>query len=350
MRYYASAFLRWSEVVAEHIHFLQRMRDFYEIFPYPNRNVLLEPDVRGALLAHAGFAHSLASSQELCEQIVDSVTLNCSPKENTKYIIKLNTLTQKDFRILSVGCGTDEPLLLRKLHPTADLTAIDLSARSVRRAKIKVFLFRLKSLLRFKLLPSVQWVIGDAARFLENNTGETFDHIQCFGVLHHQSDARRLFANMASALKERGTLRLMIYSHKGRRLERRIQKRNTLDWSVKPRFFALRLRLLNFKLFFWQLVNFLFPFMKGHLRFRYLGLNRAMVADAFMHPSDPGLPLANVLAWSKELGLRLVYCEAKTDDGWVRAVKSADVHAQDIAARDEREGLLSNFTCILQKS
>lgn len=342
---------------ARHEGQLEKMRDFYELFPYPGRLFLFEPDVTGSVLTHAGFSAALANRNfGLCGKLVEKHHASRGRARFEEDVFR--TLESKfgaDKRILSVGCGTDEPLLLKKLHPQNEIVAIDLSQKSLRRARLKLFLFGLRSL-PSRLVSKSVWanvalLCGDAAKILASRAIGKFDHIQCFGVLHHQPKPEVLFAQMAAALNTGGTLRLMIYSCKGRRLERRIQKRFEKLWDYRTSFserFAIR--KLHFKLFLWQILNFIFPFSQRHARFRYLGVSGVSVADALLHPSDPGLSISSVVEWAHKYGFKFIYCEAKTnDEGWVRKLVNVEHAVQRLSRLDADEGLLSNFTCILKK-
>lgn len=331
---------------------LAKMREFYELFPYPNRPLVLEPESRGLALSHAGFA-SLAARGEIarCEYLVEKQSARGVVSRAD--MVALNKELSISHRILSVGCGTDEPLLLRKLHRQSEIVGIDLSQGSIDRAKEKIRAFRFKSFFRFRRVNPVTLLAGDAETILKSKTCGKFDHIQCFGVLHHQSEPEKLMEAMANSLQLGGTLRLMIYSNKGRRLERRIQKRFSELWETQGSSLMRRLRIkfAHLKLVVWQFLCFFFLRNSKHYRFRYLGLNSASVADALLHPSDPGLNILDCIDMAKRQGLKLVYCEGKCEkSGALKDLRSAENTAKVLAEADARQELLSNFTCIFVKA
>ncbi|MCA2960105.1 MAG: class I SAM-dependent methyltransferase [Silvanigrellales bacterium] len=355
---------------------LRRMRLFYNLFPYPNRAVWSRPDPSEHLVAHAGFARLLARGDATLATSLwrrskgvdgglstgmEGEWAHASPR-TARDLAQAHTHFESLFgeaeHVALVGCGTDEPLLMRLLHPRAKLEALDLSARSLGIARWKECLLRISQFARLRRprkLGSTRYVCADAARHLLEGNAERFTHIQCFGVLHHQKDPWRMFAGLARALKRGGTLRLMVYSHHGRRLERRIQGRYERLWEeVTHDPLALaRLFCEHAKLHFWQIFQFLLGNGGASLRFRYLGLSSASVADALLHPSDPGLPLEDVRKWAVAHGLRLVFCEAKfDDDGWQAGFGHTPETAaawRKIEAADTRDALLSNVVAIFLK-
>ena len=367
---------------------LQKMRHFYEVFPYPNRPLLLEPDPQGSLLAHAGFS-AWAATQEVhkarrvwqasrqrvagstatipndthSEKVTKSseAALDLGTKGISKSI--LDECFRADKRILLVGCGTDEPLLFRILHPQNEIVGIDLSAGTLRRARKKLVLHSIRN---FVSTAGASWwnrrwkagttlLQGDATEILAQQKMGKYDHVQCFGVLHHQPNPRALLAQLSQSMNLEATLRVMIYSHKGRRLERRIQNRYVGLWdslmTSRQSFRAvLKLRVQHALLRFWQIYNFVLHSGPASFRFRYLGLSSSTVADALLHPSDPGFPPENLLTWSKELGLKLVFCEARINsEGWISGFADARQVWEKIVEADAKDGLLSNIVAVFKK-
>jgi SAM-dependent methyltransferase len=354
---------------------LARMRLFYNLFPYPNRSRFLSPDPEAQLVAHAGFPRLMAEGKEETARALwrsyrsprvlgvpgwpgiarfPDGTGRCRREELESHFPAAE-------RIALVGCGTDEPLLMRLLHPDNPLQAMDLSRRSLLIARSKEAFARLRARLRpggRALRGKTTYVAGDAAALLRAGPPGTYSHIQCFGVLHHQEDPGALLAAMFHALAPGGTLRLMVYSHRGRRLERRIQARYSALWEGAEDWFRVpplvgRLLWENAKLFLWRVAKGWFGRRAGAVRrFRYLGHSRAVVADALMHPSDPGLPLPDLAARVDGLGAQLLFCEAKEErDGWICGFGPGDADAawRRIVEADACDALLSNVVAILRK-
>lgn len=360
---------------------LGRMRLFYNLFPYPNRAFWLRPEPCEHLVAHAGFARLLARGQEdlamalwrrskgaADETLSGGASVGeadnprpVSPRtarDLAQAHAHLEGLFGAEEHLCLVGCGTDEPLLMRLLHPRVRMEALDLSARSLAIARWKERLLRLRQLVQLRRprsLGPTRYVCSDAAKHLLEGSAERFSHIQCFGVLHHQNNPLPLFSGMARALKRGGTLRLMVYSHRGRRLERRIQGRYDRLWAkvTQSPLAVVRLFCEHAKLHAWQIFQYLLGNGGASLRFRYLGLSSARVADALLHPSDPGLPLEDLRKWAVAQGLRLIFCEAKFDDsGWQASFGASPETAaawRKIEDADAHDALSSNVVAIFLK-
>lgn len=128
-------------------------------------------------------------------------------------------------RILVAGCGTFEPLVVARSNPRATVVAVDLSARSLRLLRWRVWLARvLWTVLPHRL---VQQLIGrglGAVQALQGDLNDAelfapgaFDAIVCTGVLHHCADPGRVLDNLACWLKPGGSLRVMVYAPTSRR-------------------------------------------------------------------------------------------------------------------------------------
>lgn len=328
---------------------LQKMQKFYELFPYPNRSFFASPQIYPSLMTHMGFSSLLKERDERAQTIWGLLRFTGSSHGLSKEVLlehlpRLNDLSQNK-TIGIVGCGTDEPLLFKKIHPQSFIVAMDLSKRSLRIAKLKLMRHFLTS-----RLSTVKFVAGDATDILLQNDVK-YDHLQCFGVLHHQPVPKQLFAAMAESLKTGGTLRLMVYSDKGRRLERRVQERFKDVWSeASPLKQTAKLVMARWKLFGWQLANKFRPNSSIAKRFRYLGLNSSSVADAFMHPSDPGFDLNSLVQWADEFGFEFLFSEAKVDEkGWIAGFKDPLKSYKEIISYDLEDKLLSNIVLVLEK-
>lgn len=111
-------------------------------------------------------------------------------------------------RILVAGSGTFEPLVVALANPGAELLAVDLSERSLRRLERLAWLRGLSGRIRC-------W--QGAIEELPAAFG-SFDLVVATGVVHHLADPARGLALLKERTGERGVLRLMIYSRLGREL------------------------------------------------------------------------------------------------------------------------------------
>jgi SAM-dependent methyltransferase len=110
--------------------------------------------------------------------------------------------------VLIAGCGTFAPYPFSVANPDCTVTALDLSAQSLKRA-------RLHSLLHGRR--NIRFQVGN----LEERTLATgpFGLIDAFGVLHHLEDPRAGLQALVERLASGGIIRLMLYSRITRRDE-----------------------------------------------------------------------------------------------------------------------------------
>ena len=157
----------------------EAVRAFYERMPYPapltsldrHREMYRNPDRRRALF------HRLWPTEPL----------------------------RKNQEILVAGCGTSQAARYALLEPGARVTAIDISATSLRYTRDLRRKYKLENLELHRL------AIEDVAEL-----GHTFDHIVCTGVLHHLPDPDRGLCALRDVLKPEGAMHLMVYATYGR--------------------------------------------------------------------------------------------------------------------------------------
>ena len=316
---------------------IDRMQFFYELFPYPNRPFFLKPNPNGSIEAHAGFSHLLSKDS------IDPVRLKDVKLRDVRHAFS----DQK--RIALVGCGTDEPLLFRALHHHNPIVAIDLSHRSLMRAERKI---------RWHNFKPVTLIHGDAQTALVQSP--KFDHIQCFGVLHHQPNPKQFFKTLAESLEAAGTLRIMIYSSSGRRLERGIQRKFSSRWKslknceemgrLRQFFKRLQFHLTASQLVCWRILLPLIASRSKSLRFKYVKPSRARLADAFLHPSDHALHLKDLLTWASEFGLEVISYKAKSYElGPINALLTPKIPLQTLVDEEERGNISTNIVLVFKK-
>lgn len=340
---------------------IEKMRQFYDTFPYPNRFFLLSPKIEAQLTAHGGFAFSLAQGRAFLAEKVWRLSAkftmnheNVSKEELYTVLPELEEVFPKVKRILLVGCGTDEPLLFRKLHPKNEIVGIDLSRKAIQKARKKISFHNLINIFIYqKKMKKIEFLLGGAQMVLNEKAIGNFDFMQCFGVLHHQPDPISVLSAMVGRLNEGGILRLMVYSYYGRKLERRIQNRYSQVWDrfLQKRRFRIQILFSYFLLRIWQFFNFLGFFASTSKRFRYLGPGSATVADALMHPSDPGIPLSYIYEHATRFGLELIYCEGKLEnEGYVLGFENPILSWNKIVEGDKKQELLTNPILIFRKA
>lgn len=348
---------------------LQEMTSFYQLFPYPGRGMFVFPHPEKMLYSHAGFARIMASGNLAWARRTWAA---CHPSRTTPFLRQSSQVKEtraelrKIFRasdlgvksILLAGCGTDEPVLHAALHPRASIRAIDLSARSLRRAtlKLRVFTF-LHPIRMWRDLAGKRLVVfqkGDLVASLRQRP-EQFDHIQCMGVIHHQKNPLQMLEVLADSMGAGGTLRLMLYSHTGRQLERAAQSqlRGSLSTASFGWRWRARMLLRALVLKTWYTKSFLMRSGNAFRRLQYTRGRLARIADALLHPSDPGLDPSQLVLRARERGLQMVYCSARSSsEGWISGCAGAAIVSEAwvrIAAAECAGELDSNIELIFSK-
>lgn len=115
-------------------------------------------------------------------------------------------------RILIAGCGTFAPYPCSVSNPTATITALDLSLRSLNRA-------RLHCLLHGR--GNIDYRCGDLLD--DASLSETYGLIDSYGVLHHLSDPLAGLKALVKHLMPGGIIRIMLYSRYARREEESVR-------------------------------------------------------------------------------------------------------------------------------
>jgi SAM-dependent methyltransferase len=115
-------------------------------------------------------------------------------------------LPQGSRRILIAGCGSFAPYPFSLANPGCRITALDLSAANIKRARLHCVLH-----LRFNL----NFIVGD---LLDPAVASgPFGLIDAYGVLHHLPDPLAGLLALKQRLTKNGLLRIMLYSHTARR-------------------------------------------------------------------------------------------------------------------------------------
>jgi len=148
--------------------------------------------------------------------------LLASVRRSDTYAINLNALwchfngrlpPPSAKRILIAGCGTFAPYPWSVANPDTEITALDLSERSLKRAKLHCLLHWRRN---------VVYKCGD---LLDNsNDSGKFALIDSYGVLHHLDDPLAGLKALEAKLLPGGILRIMVYSRYARRDEESIRR------------------------------------------------------------------------------------------------------------------------------
>ncbi len=107
-------------------------------------------------------------------------------------------------RVLEIGCGIGTDTI-NFARAGADVTAVDLSAESIKLAKIRAEVFGLSD--------RIQFFEANAERLSEFIPEGKFDLVYSFGVIHHSPYPEKIVAQIRDNFVEPGsTLKLMVYN------------------------------------------------------------------------------------------------------------------------------------------
>ena len=248
----------------------------YERRPYPHYPLLAKPRWQDGYLMSSLFAQSVCQSHAIAMK-------QAAPAE------------VRATEILIAGCGEILPYLLRKWEPRrCQITAVDLSRRSLRRARFR---------LTFNTQPTC-FVQSDIVEFLGRCQKEQrfFRHIESYGMFHHLADPEIAISRAAQQLVAGGTMRAMIYNAEARRWIHAVQ-----DLFVGLGFSAeSNLHIRRGREILRQAANLL-PRLDYKLKQMGDSVidNRSRFADTFLHPHEVRYDVAQWLTAFAATGLEL---------------------------------------------
>lgn len=184
-------------------------------------------------------------------------------------------------RILIAGCGSFAPYPFSLSNPDVDICALDLSSRSLKRARLHCLLHGKRNL---------TFLCGD---LLEPSlASSTYGLVDAYGVLHHLEDPLAGLKALAARLVDGGILRIMLYSRYARRSEESIRRAFRLLGISDPA--RARKILLDSR--------------PGSRLRRFLDTSweagtRAGLADALLHPSVLTYRIDELMALASQSGL-----------------------------------------------
>ncbi|MBW8887546.1 MAG: methyltransferase domain-containing protein [Fibrobacteres bacterium] len=168
------------------------VRAQYEAFPYPAYGLFLP------LRGQEAYASNSLFAARVLEQRGLEPSLRRAPAP----------------AVLLAGCGDVFPYLSTFWEPRRHgLIAMDLSARSLRRA-------RLRCLPRMRAMEWLRADLGDEDIPLP----EGLAHVDCYGVLHHMARPAAALGRIARLLAPGGTARIMVYNSEARTWIRHLQR------------------------------------------------------------------------------------------------------------------------------
>lgn len=122
-------------------------------------------------------------------------------------------IPDRNKRILIAGCGSFAPYPFSIANPHAAITALDLSKRSIQRARWHCLLHGRRS---------ISFLSGD---LMDSGISPgPFTLIDAYGVLHHLDNPLEGLRALAARLDQGGIMRVMVYSRYARREEESIRR------------------------------------------------------------------------------------------------------------------------------
>lgn len=165
---------------------IQSVRKLYERRPYPHYPIWSYPPLSSGYLAGPIFAN--------------------------QWLDRRASGVSDDQRILCVGPGEMFPYILsRWVTEPRDIDCVDLSSRSLRRAKV-----------RCMGQNGMSFIQQDINDFLLAST-TPYDHVEAYGVLHHVPRFATTLKLISQRLRDRGTMRLMVYNQPARKWIRHLR-------------------------------------------------------------------------------------------------------------------------------
>lgn len=253
------------------------VRRQYESFPYPMRNPADE-------------------RKRLHETLLEELgVLN-------HYCYRGRQGFRKGFRALLVGSGTgDSTIYLGHQLKATDATIVylDLSEASMKIARERARCRGFED--------KITWLNGSLLDLPQMGL-ESFDYINCSGVLHHLADPSAGLAALDSVLKEDGAMGLMVYGQYGRTGLYQIQemmRQMTQDESDPHTRTQMTRTVLG------SLPNTNW-FERGHDVFQQAEMNDTELYDMFLHSQDRAYTVPQLYEFLDQQGLHLVEFTCKT--------------------------------------
>ncbi|OGU18390.1 MAG: SAM-dependent methyltransferase [Geobacteraceae bacterium GWC2_53_11] len=185
--------------------------------------------------------------------------------------------------ILIAGCGTFAPYPWSVANPEVPITALDLSGRSLRRARMHCLLHGRRNIV---------YRCGDLSD--QAAVDGAFGLIDAYGVLHHLPDPLEGLQALACRLVPGGILRIMVYSRYARREEESIRRAFRLLNIDSP---GLALKMLRRAAPESRLASYRDASDEA--------TTRSGLADALLHPSVRSYRIDELLEMVAQAGLEL---------------------------------------------
>lgn len=151
------------------------------------------------------FKFSHFTESELAQPISKSIEKEAT-KRNLSFSEELKSPSARP-KVLIAGCGTGNHAVFASCYKNAQITAIDLSSSSLAYAIRKTNEYGMKNITFAKM---------DLLNVAD--LGDTFDSIECSGVLHHMKNPSDGLSALIQQLKPGGYIKLALYSEIARQV------------------------------------------------------------------------------------------------------------------------------------
>lgn len=147
--------------------------------------------------------------------------------EQRKYFVEPHIPSFAEFekwrgkKVLEIGCGIGTEAINFARHG-ADLTIIELSQDSLALTKKRFATYGLEA----------RFVLGNAEELGALLSGETFDLIWSFGVIHHSPHPEKILQHCQKMLSNDGELRMMVYAKLSYKVLNLMREAHVWDFSA----------------------------------------------------------------------------------------------------------------------
>ena len=261
----------------------QAVTALYEKRPYPHYPLVAKPRWQDGYLVSSLFSQTNRSSYKLAQASLDSK------------VILDSSSTPRSTEVLIAGSGEMLPYIIRRWEPRRfNVVSVDLSGRSLRRARIRL-LFNFSK---------TEFHQNDINLFMENarTSGRMFRHVEAFGVFHHVADPEKTIANIVGGICPNGTMRAMLYNGTSRAWIHKVQ-----DFLKALKYSAATNAEISASQDAVALLAKSSPFYAHRLKQMGPSIlrNKTRFADTFLHPHEIRFSVSKWLNILKDSGLRV---------------------------------------------
>lgn len=245
----------------------------------------------------------------------------------------------KNAKIWVAGCGTNQAVFTALRFPKSNVLGSDLSAKSLETCAQTAKQLGIANLeLRKESINKVMYQ-------------ETFDHIICTGVIHHNAEPKVALDKLANALKPSGLLELMVYNRYHRIETTAFQKAvRTLGASTTGVNFESEMMIAKKIIHESKMENNMTQFLRKHT-----DLPESQTADALLQPVEYSFTVESLEALATSCGLEFVapcinqFDKAEGTFFWNMEFDDPDLQDRYDSLPDSRRWQVSNLL-MLEKS